>query len=213
MRKTTCKIFSDASYDHLTGKCGYGVAIVMKDLCILKYGSINKVKSSCEAEILAAKKGLDYLNTKEFRMLCRPVRKVVLLSDNYCVKAFDEDSKTAEKWGRSPNKDKQRLKKVVDQMRKDSSKYDRGYEAFHITAHQDMGNLPEHEKNLYNRQLEYKFNQWCDQSARKNLRYGLRGKKIIKTAGIPDPEQYSVEVPENAKIEWQNRKSLAQNLQ
>lgn len=53
MKRTTCKIFSDASYVHLTGKCGYGVAIVMKDLCIFKHGSIRGAKLSCEAEVPA----------------------------------------------------------------------------------------------------------------------------------------------------------------
>ena len=53
MKRTTCKIFSDASYGRLTGKCDYGVAIVMKDLCIFKYGSIRGAKSSCEAEVPA----------------------------------------------------------------------------------------------------------------------------------------------------------------
>ena len=79
MKRTTCKIFSDASYDHLTGKCGYGVAIVMKDLCIFKYGSIRGAKSSCEAEVLAAKKGLDYLKTKEW--ICFLKNKTLLHLD------------------------------------------------------------------------------------------------------------------------------------
>ena len=114
MKRTTCKIFSDASFDNLTGKCGYGVAIVMHDLCILKYGSIRGAKSSCEAEMLAAKKGVDYLNTKEFQKLGRPVTKVVLFSDNHCVRAVDQkESSTLKKWERSPNGRKQRLVKIA----------------------------------------------------------------------------------------------------
>lgn len=207
MKTTTCKIFSDASYDNLTGKCGYGVAIVMHGLTIFKYGSIRGAKSSCEAEMLAAKKGLDYLNTKEFKRLCRQVKKVVFLSDNHCVRAVDNESSTIEKWERSPKKDKHRLAQIARKMRASVEDYERGTKAMHITGHIK----PENANGSEKRKTEYKYNNWCDQSARKNLRYGLKGKMVIKCAGIADPEKYAVEVPVGAKISWQQDK-VAQNL-
>ena len=196
MKRTTCKIFSDASYDHLTGKCGYGVAIVMKDLCIFKYGSIRGAKSSCEAEVLAAKKGLDYLKTKEFKQLCRPVKKVVLLSDNYCVHAFNQGSQTTKKWRRSQKKSMHRLADIIDNMKGSVKGLERGSEAYHIHGHTNLeGNQePKH------RQLDYKYNNWCDRSARKNLRYDLHGKRIVKCSGLADADDYDVEVPAGAMI-------------
>lgn len=208
MKRTTCKIFSDASYDHMTGKCGYGVAIVMKDLCIFKYGSIRGAKSSCEAEVLAAKKGLDYLKTKEFNRLCRQVKKVVFLSDNHCVRAIGNESSTIEKWERSPKKDKHRLAEIARKMRASVDGYEHGVKVIHITGHTKPENTDESEK----RKTEYKYNNWCDQSARKNLRYDLKGKMVIKCAGIADPENYAVEVPIGAKSLWQQDK-MARNLQ
>ena len=207
MKRTTCKIFSDASYDHITGKCGYGVAIVMKDLCIFKYGSIRGAKSSCEAEVLAAKKGLDYLKTKEFKQLCRPVKKVVLLSDNHCVHAFNQDSQTTEKWRRSPKKCKHRLADIIDNMKESVKDLERGSEAFHIHGHTNL----EGNQEPKNRQFEFKYNNWCDRSARKNLRYDLRGKRIVKCSGFADADDYDVEVPVGAMIAW--KESLARNLQ
>lgn len=207
MRTTTCKIFSDASYDNLTGKCGYGVAIVMRDLTILKYGSIRGAKSSCEAEMLAAKKGLDYLNTKEFKRLCRPVKRVVFLSDNYCVAAVDDKSATIEKWERSPKEDKQRLAQIARKMRSAVEGYKRGTKAMHITGHIK----PDDTNESDGRKTDYRYNNWCDQSARKNLRYGLKGKMVIKCSGIADPEKYAVEVPVGAKNLWQQDK-MARNL-
>lgn len=190
MRGSTCKILSDASYDEKTGKCGYGVVIVMNDVTIFKYGSIRGVKSSCEAEIMAAKKGLDYLETKEFKSLGKPVRRVVLLSDNHCVGAFNENSEMHEGWKRSPKKTKQRLATIIDKMKDTTGKYDRGFKAIHITGHMNLekNNEPE------NKQLEYKYNQWCDRSARMNLHYGLRGKKIVK-GKFPDPKDYDTVIP------------------
>lgn len=207
MRTTTCKIFSDASYDNLTGKCGYGVAIVMNGLVILKYGSIRGAKSSCEAEMLAAKKGLDYLNTKEFKRLCRPVKRIVFLSDNYCVAAVDDKSATIEKWERSPKEDKQKLAQIARKMRSSFVKYERGVKAMHIPGHTKPENVDDTEK----RKAEFKYNNWCDQSARKNLRYGLKGKMVIRCSGIADPEKYAVEVPMGAKNLWQQDK-MVQNL-
>ena len=191
MRKSTCKIFSDASYDPNTKKCGYGIVIVMNDLCIFKYGSIRGAKSSCEAEVMAAKKGLEYLDTKEFERFGRPVRRVVLLSDNHCVKAFDDEAGILEGWERSPKESKQRLAHMIQDMRKTASKYDRGYRALYIEGHKNLeGNC-----DPVNRQLEYKYNSWCDRSARMNLHYGLRGKKAVKCNGFPDPSLYDVVIP------------------
>lgn len=210
MKRTTCKIISDASYDHLTGKCGYGVIILMKDLCIFKYGSIRGAKSSSEAEVLAAKKGIDYLQTKEFAAFNRPVKKVVLLSDSFVVRAFDP--REGDKLGKySPRDGKKRLRKTIDAMREACSKYERGYEAYHIRGHQELTALPDKEKGYYHKVLEYKYNQWCDQSARKNLRYNLKGKKVVHCNGFPSPEKYVVEVPEGAFLA--RKESLAQNLQ
>ena len=196
MKKTTCKIFSDASFDHLTGKCGYGVAIVMRDLCILKYGSIRGAKTSCEAEMLAAKKGIDYLDTKEFQKLGRSVTKIVLFSDNYCVGAVSQKNiKTMKGWERSPKKDKYRLLNIAKSMKAACNKYARGCETWHIKGH-TCGDKMEGEPK--NRKLEFHYNNWCDQSARKNLRYGLRGKKIIRCKGFEDATKHNVEVPEGA---------------
>ena len=197
MKRTTCKIFSDASFDNLTGKCGYGVAIVMRDLCILKYGSIRGAKSSCEAEMLAAKKGVDYLNTKEFQKLGRPVTKVVLFSDNHCVRAVGQkESSTLKKWERSPNARKQRLVKIAKLIKSGCHKYACGCEAWHIKGH--TAGKSDTEKEVENRKLEFHYNNWCDQSARKNLRYDLRGKKIIHCRGFADADKYQVDVPEGA---------------
>lgn len=196
MRRTTCKIFSDASYDHLTGKCGYGVAIVLRDLCILKYGSIRGAKSSCEAEMLAAKKGIDYLNTKEFQKLGRTVTKVVLFSDNHCVRVVDQKNvKTMEKWERSPKEDKHRLLNIARSMKAGCNKYARGCEAFHIKGHTASNNMDSESEN---RKLEFNYNNWCDQSARKNLRYGLRGKKVIHCEGFANADNHKIVVPEGA---------------
>ena len=207
MKTTTCKIFSDASYDNLTGKCGYGVAIVMDGLTIFKYGSIRGAKSCCEAEVLAAKKGLDYLKTKEFKRLCRPVKKVVLLSDNYCVKAFNPGSQATERWRRRLKKSTHRLADIIDSMRESVKGLERGSVALHINGHAKPENAGKTEKQ----KMDYKYNNWCDQSARKNLRYGLKGKMIIKCTGITGPEKYVVEVPVGAKISWQQN-NLARNL-
>lgn len=195
MKTTTCKIFSDASYDNLTGKCGYGVAIVMHGFTIFKYGSIRGARSSCEAEMLAAKKGLDYLSTKEFKRLCRQIKKVVFLSDNHCIRAVGDGLSTIEKWERSPKENKRRLAQIARKMRASVDGYERGVKALHITGHTKPESTDESEK----RKTEYKYNNWCDQSARKNLRYGLKGKVVVKCAGIADPEKYAVEVPVGAK--------------
>jgi ribonuclease HI len=170
----------------------------MRDLCIFKYGSIRGAKSSCEAEVLAAKKGLDYLNTKEFKALCRPVQKVVLLSDNQCVMAFNEENTTPVKWKRSPKKDKQRLANIIEAMKASVEKCERGFRAIHITAHTNLSGS----KDSENRQLEYKYNLWCDRSARKNLRYNLRGKRIVKCSGFADADNYDVEVPVGVAQKW-----------
>lgn len=191
MRNSTCKILSDASYDPQTGKCGYGVVIAMNNLCIFKYGSIHGVQSPAEAEVLAAKKGLDYLETKGFKNLGRPVRKVVLLSDNHCVDAFNEGCKMFKHWNRSPKKTKQRLANIIRKMRETASKYDRGFRAIHITGHKNLEGSMDPE----NRQLEYKYNSWCDNSARMSRLYGLRGKKIVKCRGFPDPSFHEVVIP------------------
>ena len=209
MRRTTCKIFSDASFDHLTGKCGYGVAIVLRDLCILKYGSIRGAKSSCEAEMLAAKKGIDYLNTKEFQKLGRPVTKVVLFSDNHCVRAVDQkNTKTMEKWERSPKEDKRRLLNIAKSIKAGCNKYARGCETWHIKGHTAGSGV---EEEAENRKLEFHYNNWCDQSARKNLRYGLRGTKVIHCQGFEDADKHQVKVPEGAFLA--RKENLARNLQ
>lgn len=203
MRRTTCKIFSDASFDQQTGKCGYGVAIVLRDLCILKYGSIRGAKSSCEAELLAAKKGIDYLNTKEFLKLGRTVTKVVVFSDNFCVRSIDQrNTDTLDKWERSENKGKKRLANIARSMKAGCHKYARGCETWHITGH-TCGDPMDGEYE--NRKLEYHYNNWCDQSARKNLRYDLRGKKIIRCKGFADAYEYNVEVPEGAFQAWKEK--------
>ena len=206
MKQTTCKIFSDASFDPLTGKCGYGVAIVLNDLCILKYGSIRGAKTSCEAEMLAAKKGIDYLNTKEFKKLGRPVEKVVFLSDNQCVNSFDQDSEIVKSWERRKNKE--RLIKINNDVRESRSKFKRGFRAIHIKGHTCDDKM---NSETINRKLEFHYNNWCDQSARKNLRYGLRGKKIIHCQGFEDADKHRVEVPEGAFLAWKER--LVRNLQ
>ena len=208
MKRTTCKIFSDASFDHLTGKCGYGVAIVLRDLCILKYGSIRGAKSSCEAEMLAAKKGIDYLNTKEFQKLGRPVTKVVLFSDNHCVRAVDQkNAKTMEKWERSPKEDKRRLLNIAKSIKAGCNKYARGCETWHIKGHTAGSGVEDEPEN---RKLEFHYNNWCDQSARKNLRYGLRGTKVIHCQGFEDADKHPVSVPEGALQALKEK--VAQNL-
>lgn len=209
MKRTTCKIFSDASFDQLTGKCGYGVAIVLRDLCILKYGSIRGAKSSCEAEMLAAKKGIDYLNTKEFQKLGRSVSKVVLFSDNHCVQVVDQKNiATLRKWERSPKECRRRLAKIARIMKAACHKYASGCETWHIKGHTAGSDV---EEEAENRKLEFHYNNWCDQSARKNLRYGLQGKKVIHCQGFEDADKHQVKVPEGAFLA--RKENLARNLQ
>lgn len=199
---------SDASYNDVTGKCGYGVAIIMKDLCILKHGSIRGAKSSCEAELLAAKKGLDYLKTKEFKSFGREVKKVSILSDNFCVQSLNDDSGYLTKWKNRQNKVGKRLVKIADKMRSNMSSLERGFEVFHIKAH-NCGT----KKLKYgdHTKLEYEYNAWCDQSARKSMRYGLKGKKVIHCQGFTSVKDHEVKVPVGARKEY--NKKLAQILQ
>jgi hypothetical protein len=113
-----------------------------------------------------------------------------------------------EKWRRSPKKCKHRLADIIDAMKESVKGLERGSEAFHIHGHTDLKNC----QDPVHRQLEYKYNLWCDRSARKNLRYDLRGKQIVKCSGFADADNYDVEVPVGAMIAWKEE-SLARNLQ
>ena len=99
-----------------------------------------------------------------------------------------------------------RLADIIDNMKESVKGLERGSEAFHIHGHTNLEGNEESE----NRQLEYKYNNWCDRSARKNLRYDLRGKRIVKCSGFADADDYDIEVPVGAMIAW--KESLARNL-
>jgi hypothetical protein len=112
-----------------------------------------------------------------------------------------------QKWERSPKEDRRRLLNIAKSMKAACHKYARGCETWHIKGHTCGDKM---EKEAENRKLEFHYNNWCDQSARKNIRYGLKGKKIIHCQGFEDADKHKVAVPEGAFIA--RKESLAQNL-